>query len=288
MLKFTLAIMLTLLGFSAHAGDWDFLTNLLTTQGADADNVDQAAWQALKHEPASKPKLSALFTLAEQKKHHVAQNYAGCLLAKGQLIKQDRNRALTYFASARQTLPLSSYNWGVTRLAIDQTDAAGWAAVNESFQKIKLKEAGELILLKQASSGSIDPVHLESMYAAKSLLAYYLKANALYQQHDYSASLNIALVAADYGDAASMLLAAKNHESLIRIDPSNEKQAIKWTFIYKLYTLAQGLDQNSTRTFNNELEQQAWQEAVHYVSNKIKVSPNYYQVVCEARNLLSK
>jgi hypothetical protein len=274
---------------NAKADDIDSFFSMLKPNIANEYEVaDGVAWQALKKDSLNPDRLKAIFNLAGNDKHYDAQNYAGCLLANGYLVKQDKSRALRYFSSALAEKPLALYNWGVTKLSLNSKDAAGYKAVTDSFAKAKFREAGELILLYQLNNKNIDEKHLDLMYGAKSPLAYYIKAARLYQQGRYLDSLNIAMVPAEFGEINSVLLVSKDHEALSATDRSNEKQAMKWGYIYRFYkdNMDEALAGSINHPYINDLDQDAWREALAYVKYNKRQIPDYFKAVCEPKFLI--
>jgi len=248
--------------------------------------TDQAAWEELKKDPKDPSKIAEVIRLASMEDHPDAQNYAGCLHVDGKLVRRDQARALEYFEQAADSLPLARLNLGIMRLMANIKDQKAWDLVADAFEETRIKQAGELVLYYQAATRRIDETLLNVMYTAKSPLAYYLKAYALYLQGDYLSSLNISLSSSDFGDLDSMLLASKNHFALAEKDPSNRKQALKWQYIYQIYSSKGKQANDLAHVYIDDEDESAWREASQYTRDKKIVRPNYFQPICEPKNFV--
>ena len=265
----------------ARADVVDQITSL--NFGAEDNEIaDQAAWESIKKNPQDKNRIDAIFRLASLDNHPDAKNFAGCLLFNGKLIAQNKDQAMEYFSLAASDRPLATFNLGVTRLSINKKDERVWELVADAFDRIHLKQAGELLLYYQAATKKIDANLLDAMYSVKSPLAYYLKAYGLYLKGSYLESLNISLAATDFGDLNAMLLSSKNHFALANKDATNQRPALKWQYIYELYTQKNKIDP-SAHDNGEDVEREAWHEAIQYVSTKKLTVPNYFQTVCEPK-----
>jgi hypothetical protein len=172
------------------------------------------------------------------------------------------------------------------RLTANIKDQKAWDLIADAFEETRIKQAGDLVLYYQAATRRIDENLLNLMYAARSPLAYYLKAYTQYLQGDYLSSLNIALSATDFGDLDAMLLASKSHFALAEKDPSNRKQGLKWQYIYQMYAAQGKRESEISRSYAGEEDESAWREATQYVRDKKLVRPNYFQTICDPKNFV--
>ena len=275
-----------LLFSSAASAETGVIDQFFSIKGrGNNDIADNAAWNLILSDPKNEKRLFDLFELAKKPDHPVAQNYAGCMLANGYLVKMDKANALKYFQVSAAKNPLALYNWGVTAIVLNDQDPRGLQAVKQAFENPagRYKEAGDVILLDQMQHKDVDGNLVNLMLSAQSPLAFYLKALEAYNANKFPQAINIASRSAEMLDMRSFKLLSAAYEKLIPVDRINSVNSKMWGHVYNFYNSNKTFDELALgrSNFTEQEDLRAYNEALNWIqfrdpSKKI----DYYKALC--------